>query len=104
MPRALPTAGAAREENVGGAARSLSREKTSGQSVVTHCRQSCRVWSGTTMSWSPSGWDGYPGGILWRCHGVMQTLRHTGGELFRKGSDKEISLLQLEGFQLCHDG
>lgn len=67
MPRALPTAGAAREESVGGAARSLSSEKTSGQSVVTHCRQSCRVWSGTAVSWSPSGWDGYSGGAVGSC-------------------------------------
>lgn len=43
MPRAVPTAGAAREESVRGAARSLGSEKSSGQSGVTHCRQSCRV-------------------------------------------------------------
>lgn len=32
--------------------------------------------------------------VLW----AMQTMRHNGGELFRKGRDNEISLLKLEGF------
>lgn len=38
LPRALPTAGAAREGSVRGAARNLVSEKNSGQSVVPHCR------------------------------------------------------------------
>lgn len=98
MPRAVPTAGAAREGSVRGAARSLGSEKSSGQSGVTHCRQSCRVWRGTAVPWSPSGWDGYPGGAMGPCR------PHTGAELFRKGSAKEISSLKLEAFWLCHDG
>lgn len=68
MPRAVPTAGAAREGSVRGAARSLGSEKSSGQSGVTHCRQSCRVerdCSALEPLWL--GW------IPWRCHGAMQT-------------------------------
>lgn len=81
MPRALPTAGAARQGNMRGAARSLGSGKTSGQSVVSHCRQSCKVWSKSVLESLWLGW------IPWRdtWDGVMQTLRHTGEELFRKG-------------------
>lgn len=97
MPRALPTAGAAREGSVRGAARSLGSEEISGQSVVTQCRQSCRVW--LQCPGAPLAGMGTRG-VLWGCADHDAHWRR----VFREGSDEEISVLKREGFWLCHDG